>query len=398
MKSIPNLIHHLFTSESVAPGHPDKICDQISDAILDAFLQQDPHAKVACEVFITTNFVLIGGEVHSHAVVDYEKIARKVIVDIGYVNDEIGFNGHTCQVKVLIHQQSPDILRGVDLKNHQIGAGDQGIMFGYACQQTSEYMPLAIVLSHDLLLRANTLKKQNKFPWALHDMKAQVTIDQNNPDQLKIHTILMSIQHQADYDETKFKKFIHEEIMQFIAKKYNLNDDFKFLINPTGKFVIGGPAGDTGLTGRKLMVDTYGGAASHGGGAFSGKDPTKVDRTGAYYARYIAKNIVAAKLAQICEVQLAYAIGTPNPIAIYVNTHQTIVAGLTEAQLTNIIVKTFDCSLKNMINNLNLTKQNYQQLATYGHFGRIDLQLSWEQLDKVEQLQKYLPKNKFEEK
>lgn len=207
-------------------------------------------------------------------------------------------------------------------------------------------------------------------------MKAQVTIDQNNLNQLKIHTILMSIQHQADYDETKFKKFIHEEIMQFIAKKYNLNDDFKFLINPTGKFVIGGPAGDTGLTGRKLMVDTYGGAASHGGGAFSGKDPTKVDRTGAYYARYIAKNIVAAKLAQVCEVQLAYAIGTPDPIAIYVNTHQTIATGLTEAQLTNIIVETFDCSLKNMINSLNLTKQNYQQLATYGHFGRNDLQLS----------------------
>lgn len=207
-------------------------------------------------------------------------------------------------------------------------------------------------------------------------MKAQVTIDQNNPEKLKIHTILMSIQHQADYNEFKFKKFIHEEIMQFVSKKYNLNDDFNFLINPTGKFVIGGPAGDTGLTGRKLMVDTYGGAACHGGGAFSGKDPTKVDRTGAYYARYIAKNIVAAKLAQVCEVQLAYAIGTPDPIAIFVNTYQTIIAGLTENQLTNIIVKTFDCSLKNMINSLNLTKQNYQQLATYGHFGRNDLQLS----------------------
>lgn len=392
MKLISNITHSLFTSESVAPGHPDKICDQIADAILDAFLKQDPHAKVACEVFITTNFVLIGGEVHSYAQVDYQAIARKVITEIGYINDEIGFNGFTCEIKVLIQEQSPDILQGVELKNHQIGAGDQGIMFGYACQQTSEYMPLAIVLSHELIKRATKLRKEKKFKYALLDMKTQVTIDQEDPKNLKIHTILMSIQHQANYDEKQFKTFIHKEIMQYIANKYHLNLDFKYLINPTGKFVIGGPAGDTGLTGRKLMVDTYGGAACHGGGAFSGKDPTKVDRTGAYYARYIAKNIVAANLAKICEVQLAYAIGIPEPIAIFVNTHQTIISGLTEAKLTEIIYQVFDCSASAMIDKLELSKQNYQQLSTYGHFGRNDLQLPWEKLDKVSLLKTYLPK------
>lgn len=394
MKLIVNTTHVLFTSESVAPGHPDKICDQIADAILDAFLQQDPHAKVACEVFITTNFVLIGGEVHSSAQVDYESIARKVITEIGYVNDELGFNGFTCEIKVLIHEQSPDILQGVELKNHQIGAGDQGIMFGYACQQTPEYMPLAIVLAHDLIKRATKLRKENKFKHALLDMKAQVTIDQADASKLKVHTMLMSVQHQTSYNEKQFKAFIHQEIMQHVANKYGLNLDFKYLINPTGKFVIGGPAGDTGLTGRKLMVDTYGGAACHGGGAFSGKDPTKVDRTGAYYARYIAKNIVSANLAKICEIQLAYAIGTPKPVAIFVNTHQTLVAGLTEAKLTQIIYQVFDCETNSMINELALYQQNYQQLATYGHFGRNDLQLPWERLDKVSLLKTYLPKKK----
>lgn len=375
MKLISKINNQLFTSESVAPGHPDKICDQIADAILDAFLQQDPLAKVACEVFITTNFVLIGGEIHSMAQVDYEDICRKVIINLGYNDDALGFNGATCIIKVLIHEQSPDILRGVELKSHEIGAGDQGIMFGYACMQTPQYMPLAIVLAHELMIRANELKQQQLFKFALPDMKAQVTINKTNPNHLTIDTILMSVQHQANYNEQQFKTFIHQEIMQYVAKKYQLNLDFKYLINPTGKFVIGGPAGDTGLTGRKLMVDTYGGAACHGGGAFSGKDPTKVDRTGAYYARYIAKNIVGAKLATICEVQLAYAIGTPEPIAIFVNTYNTVVANLTDMQLTNIIAKVFDCSLKAMINDLQLTKQNYQQLATYGHFGRNDLQL-----------------------
>jgi len=394
MKPILNMTHHLFTSESVAPGHPDKICDQIADAILDAFLSQDQHAKVACEVFITTNFVLIGGEVHSNAKVDYHAITRKVIAKIGYISDDIGFNANTCEIKVLIHEQSPDILQGVTLTDQQIGAGDQGIMVGYACQQTATYMPLAIVLAHELIKRAVTLRAKKLFKFAQVDMKAQVTIDQENPHNLKIHTILMSIQHQAHYDETQFKQFIHTEIMQYVAQKHHLNLDFAFLINPTGKFVIGGPASDTGLTGRKLMVDTYGGACSHGGGSFSGKDPTKVDRTGAYFARYIAKNIVGANLAAICEIQLAYAIGKPDPIAIYVNTHHTIVAGITEAQLTNIIYQNFDCSLKGMIDHLQLTSQNYQVLATYGHFGRNDLQLPWEMLDKVAILQQYLPNKK----
>lgn len=385
--------YNVMTSESVSPGHPDKICDQIADAILDAFLEKDKYAKVACEVFITTNFVLIGGEVNSRETVDYEKITRKVIIDIGYNNDDIGFNGNTCEIKVLVHQQSPDILQGVDLKDDQIGAGDQGIMVGYACNETPQYLPISNVLAHELLIHANALKKEGKFLWALHDMKSQVTIDYNLFGNIEIKTILMSIQHQADYDEIEFKKFIHEEIMQFVAKKYNLNTNFEYYINPTGKFVIGGPNGDTGLTGRKLMVDTYGNIVSHGGGAFSGKDPTKVDRAAAYYARYIAKNIVASGLASKCEVKLAYIIGKPKPISISVNTYGTLNSGVNRDKcLIRLITSNFDCSVKNIIDSLKLREQKYQQTATYGHFGRDDLQLPWEQLDKVKKLKKYADK------
>lgn len=393
-----NLNHHLFTSESVAPGHPDKICDQISDGILDAILAVDKNAKVACEAFITTNFLLIGGEVHSTklATLNIQELAKetakKILIDLGYDNDEIGFNANNCEIKVLIHEQSPEILHAVEQANHQIGAGDQGIMFGYACLETDTYMPLPIVLAHELLIRANDLRKQGLFKYARVDMKAQVTIDQEDKNNLKIHTMLMSIQHTPDCQKDEFEKFIKEEIMFYVAKKYHLNLDFAILINPTGKFVIGGPTGDTGLTGRKIIVDTYGGKAPHGGGAFSGKDPTKVDRSGAYFARYIAKNIVAAQLAKVCEVQIAYAIGMPDPISVFVDTSGTIAAGLTEKDLIQIICENFDCSIKGIIDQLQLLEQKYQPLAVFGHFGRKDLNLPWEKLDKVEALKKYLSK------
>lgn len=396
MKLNQNRNHHLFTSESVAPGHPDKICDQISDGILDAILAIDKNAKVACEAFITTNFLLIGGEVHSTklATININELARKtakaILIDLGYDNDEVGFNANNCKIEVLIHEQSPEILHAVELENHQIGAGDQGIMFGYACLETKNYMPLPIILAHELLIRANDLRKKNLFKYARVDMKAQVTVDQEDKNNLQIHTMLMSIQHTPDYQKEEFEKFIKEEIMFYVAKKFNLNLDFNILINPTGKFIIGGPTGDTGLTGRKIIVDTYGGKACHGGGAFSGKDPTKVDRSGAYFARYIAKNIVAAGLASICEVQIAYAIGLTNPISIFVDTYGTITKKLTEKDLIQIIYDNFDCSIKGIINHLKLLDQKYQPLAVFGHFGRDELNLPWEKLDKKEVLKKYL--------
>ncbi len=390
--------HHLFTSESVSSGHPDKICDQISDGILDAILSIDKNAKVACEAFITKNFLLIGGEVHSDklAIINVQEVAKqkatKILTDLGYVNDEIGFNINNCEIKVLIHEQSPDIFHAVEKTNHEIGAGDQGMMFGFACQETKSYMPLAITLAHQLLIRANELRKKGLFKDARPDMKAQVTIDQENPKDLKINTILMSIQHRPNYNKTQFEKFIKEEIIFYVVKKYQLNSNFEILINPAGKFVIGGPASDTGLTGRKIIVDTYGGKAPHGGGAFSGKDPTKVDRSGAYFARYIAKNIVAANLAEVCQIQIAYAIGLPKPVSIFVNTYNTIAQGLTESQLIEIIYENFDLSIKGMITDLDLLNQEYQPLAVFGHFGRDDLDLPWEKLDKVSELKKYLPK------
>lgn len=390
--------HHLFTSESVSSGHPDKICDQISDGILDAILAIDKNAKVACEAFITKNFLLIGGEVHSDklAMINVKEVAKQtavqILTDLGYISDEIGFNINNCEIKVLIHEQSPDIFHAVEKKDHEIGAGDQGMMFGFACQETKSYMPLAITLAHQLLIRANELRKKSLFKDARPDMKAQVTIDQEDPKNLKINTILMSIQHTANYDQEKFEKFVKTEIIAYVVKKYQLNSDFKILINPAGKFVIGGPASDTGLTGRKIIVDTYGGKAPHGGGAFSGKDPTKVDRSGAYFARYLAKNIVAANLAAMCQVQVAYAIGLPKPISIFVNTYNTVVEGLTESQLIDIIYQNFDLSIKGMIDKLDLLNQKYQPLAVFGHFGRDELDLPWEKLDKVVDLKKYLPK------
>lgn len=395
-QSKKNLNHHLFTSESVAPGHPDKICDQISDGILDAILAIDSNAKVACEVFITTDFLLIGGEVHSTelATLNIKELAKNtakaILIDLGYDNDEVGFNVHTCRIEILIHEQSPEILHAVELKNHEIGAGDQGIMFGYACLETKNYMPLSITLAHELLIRANDLRKKGLFKYARVDMKAQVTIDQEDKNNLKIHTILMSIQHTPDYNQAEFEKYIKEEIMFYVAKKYSLNLDFAILINPAGRFVIGGPTSDTGLTGRKVIVDAYGGSAPHGGGAFSGKDPTKVDRSAAYFARYVAKNIVAAGLAQVCKIQVAYAIGMVDPISVYVDTQGTIAKGLTEKKLIEIIYDNFDFTIKGIIQHLNLLKQKYQPLAVFGHIGREDLDVAWEKLDKVDDLKKYL--------
>ena len=307
-------LHNLFSSESVSEGHPDKVSDQIADAILDDCLEHDPKSRVACEVFVTTDFVLIGGEITSKHRPNYKKIARDVIRNIGYTKKEYGFSADDVEIVVKVQEQSPDIAMGVD----NGGAGDQGIMFGYASDESEGYMPLPIVIAHKLVRVATNLRKEGKFLHARPDMKSQVTIDYKNPNQPRIAVILMSIQHDPDYDEKTFKSYIKNEIMIPVAKSFGLNTDFQILINPTGQFIIGGPAGDTGVTGRKIIVDTYGGAGHHGGGAFSGKDPTKVDRSAAYMARYIAKNLVAAGAAKRCEIQLGYAIGYNKPVSLYV--------------------------------------------------------------------------------
>ena len=375
----------LFTSESVSKGHPDKVCDQISDAILDACLKEDPNSRVACEVFATTDLVVIGGEITTTAEVNYEQVARDVLKDIGYDDSDKGIDYRTCKVQVVMDLQSPDIALGT---NDEVGgAGDQGIMFGYACKETKGYMPLPISIAHHLVRYATEKKDTGEFKSARPDMKAQVTIDYTESTP-KIDTILMSIQHDPDFDETEFKRYIKEEIMDAVVRKYNLNTDYKVLINPTGRFVIGGPHGDTGLTGRKIIVDTYGGAGRHGGGAFSGKDCTKVDRSAAYAARYVAKNIVAAGLADKCEIQLSYAIGVAHPTSIHVETFGT--GKLSDTKLVEIIRENFDLRPAGIIKMLDLRRPIYKQTAAYGHFGRTDVDLPWEHLDKVDDLKKYL--------
>ena len=375
----------LFTSESVSKGHPDKVCDQISDAILDACLKEDPNSRVACEVFATTDLVVIGGEITTTAEVNYEQVARDVLKDIGYDDSDKGIDNRTCKVQVVMDLQSPDIALGT---NDEVGgAGDQGIMFGYACKETKGYMPLPISIAHHLVRYATEKKDTGEFKSARPDMKAQVTIDYTESTP-KIDTILMSIQHDPDFDETEFKRYIKEEIMDAVVRKYNLNTDYKVLINPTGRFVIGGPHGDTGLTGRKIIVDTYGGAARHGGGAFSGKDPSKVDRSAAYMLRYIAKNIVAANLCDKLEIQVSYAIGVKEPTSIFIETYGT------EHVDHDIILKAirdnFDLTPGGIIKTLDLRQPLYLKTAAYGHFGRGDNNLPWEELDKVEILKKYL--------
>ncbi len=374
---------HLFTSESVSMGHPDKLCDMVSDAILDACLAQDPYSRVACECYASTNLLIIGGEITTRAKVDFEAVARKTISDIGYTNLAYGMDAKTCEIKVIIKKQSLDISMGVDVG----GAGDQGIMFGYATNETEAYMPLAIFLANRLIERATKLRKTGEFKWARPDMKSQVTIDYTDEKNPKIHTILMSIQHDDDFNELEFKKYIVDNIMKPVAYEYKLNDDFKVLINPTGRFVTGGPEGDVGLTGRKIIVDTYGGSARHGGGAFSGKDCTKVDRSAAYAARHIAKNIVAAGLADKCEIQLSYAIGQAEPISIMVETFNT--EHVEKDVILTAIKDLFDLTPNGIINRLELRKPIYAKLGSHGHFGRLDLDLTWERLDYVEKLKAY---------
>lgn len=381
----------LFTSESVSEGHPDKICDKVSDAILDACLKEDSNSYVACECFASKDFLLIGGEITTKAKIDYESVARKVIKEIGYDKDEYGFNYKNLKILNLIKTQSRDINMGINHGDYLLqGAGDQGIMFGYATSENEGYMPLAIVIAHKLVREATRLRKEGKFLHSRPDMKSQVTIDYTDPNNIKVDKVLMSIQHDEDYNEEEFKKYIYEEIMIPVIKSFNMNLDFTYLINPTGRFVLGGPAGDTGLTGRKIIVDTYGGYARHGGGCFSGKDPSKVDRSAAYYARYMAKNLVAAKVADRIEIQLSYAIGKAEPLSISISTFKT--NHYDDEKILEIINKVFDARPGNIIKEFSLKKPSfkYQDLASYGHFGRPDLDLPWEKLDKVEEIKKLL--------
>lgn len=367
----------LITSESVGAGHPDKICDQISDAILDACFAKDKSSKVACEVFASNRLIVIGGEITTTAYIDVVKVAWDILKPLGYNENDFTIISN-------VNNQSADINQAVVKSNGSIGAGDQGIVYGYATNECENYMPLSINLAHALVRRAEALRLAGKFPWAKSDMKSQVTVDYSDPKNLKIHTMLMSIQHAADYKKAAFEKFVGEEIMLHVAKQYKMNLNFDKIINPSGRFVIGGPIGDTGLTGRKIIVDTYGGISRHGGGAFSGKDPSKIDRSAAYFARYIAKNIVAAKLAERCEIQLAYGIGKPAPIAYYLETFNT--NKIPMEKIYQKVEKTFNMDIATMINDLKLMSTKFQPLATYGHFGRDELNLAWEKLDKVKDL------------
>ena len=377
-------LKRLFTSESVSEGHPDKLCDAISDAILDECLKGDPESRVGCECYATTNHIIIGGEITTKANVDYKAVAKEVIKEIGYDNVRYGLDYKTCKIDVYVKTQSPDIALGVD----KAGAGDQGMMFGYATNETKGYMPLPIVMAHKLVRVATQLRKEGKFLYARPDMKSQVTIDYTNENKPRIQSVLMSVQHDANYKAREFKKFIKEEIMIPVAKSFGMNTNFKVYINPTGKFVVGGPKGDVGLTGRKIIVDTYGGSARHGGGAFSGKDCTKVDRSGAYMARYIAKNIVAAGLADKCEIQLAYIIGRLDPASVMVDTFNT--NKIPEEKILQAIYDNFKLQPAQIIEKLELDKPQFRPLASYGHFGRNDIEVKWEELDKVEVLKTYL--------
>lgn len=377
---------NLFTSESVSEGHPDKLCDQISDAILDECLRQDKYSRVACECFVTTNLLVIGGEITTNAKVDYEAVARDVMRRIGYTAEDLGIDADTCEIKVVMDTQSSDIALGTNVEVG--GAGDQGIMFGYATNETETYMPLPISMAHELVRYASELRHNGTFKHARPDMKSQVTIDYTDENNPKVDTILMSIQHDPDFNEEEFKTFIKEKIMKEVVRKHHMNEDYKVFINPTGRFVIGGPHGDTGLTGRKIIVDTYGGMARHGGGAFSGKDPSKVDRSATYISRYIAKNIVAAGLCDRIEIQLSYAIGVKDPTSVHVDTYGT--GKVADEVILDAIKKEFDLTPQGIIDTLDLLNPIYGPTAAYGHFGRTDVEFPWEKLNKVEDLKKYL--------
>ncbi len=373
---------YLNTSESVSEGHPDKICDQISDAVLDALLKEDPYSRVACETFVTTGLVVIGGEITTKAYVEFQDIAREVIRDIGYTKAEYKFDADSCSVVSTVHRQSADIALGVD----KGGAGDQGMMFGYACAETPEYMPMPILFAHRLVERLATVRKNEHrvMPYLRPDAKSQITVEYEGRRPTRIHTIVISTQHDADVSQKRIREDVMEHVVKKIIPRDLLDKKTVLHVNPTGKFEIGGPHGDSGLTGRKIIVDTYGGRAPHGGGSFSGKDPTKVDRSAAYIARYVAKNMVAAGLADECLIQLAYAIGVPEPVSVYVNTLGT--GRLPDIELGKSISKVVDLTPIGIIKHLNLRRPIYRRTAAYGHFGRNEKEFTWEKLDLVRDL------------
>lgn len=384
-----------FTSESVTEGHPDKVCDQVSDAILDAILEKDKNARVACETVASTGMILITGEITTSTYVDFTKVVRETLKEIGYDRGKIGFDCETCSVISAIKEQSPDIAMGVDRFKEEgvdeldgFGAGDQGLMFGFACDETDEYMPLPISLSHALAKRLTEVRKNGTLNYLRPDGKTQVSIDYIDGVPKRIDTIVISTQHDPEVSLEQIREDLKREVIEVIVDKDMMDESTKIYINPTGRFVVGGPMGDAGLTGRKIIVDTYGGYARHGGGAFSGKDPTKVDRSASYFARYIAKNLVAAGLAKKCEIGLSYAIGVSKPTSVYVETFGTGV--LSDAELENIVLENFDARPAAIIKNLDLQRPLYKQVAAYGHFGRNELDLPWEKLDKVEKLKTYL--------